>query len=93
MTESNHCCVHVFVSGRVQGVWFRAFTREQARLNQVTGWAKNLADGRVEVMLEGTPDQVNRVLDDLRKGPPMAVVTDLQQAPATPQQWADFTIA
>lgn len=86
------CCIHAYISGRVQGVSFRAFTREQALLHDVTGWAQNLADGRVEVMLEGSRDQVFQVLDSLRQGPVQASVTDLMQEEVTPQYFKDFTI-
>jgi len=54
-------CVHSFVSGKVQGVWFRQSTKEQALKQDVTGWAKNLSDGRVEVLLCGDVDAVGKV--------------------------------
>ncbi len=57
-TNDKQCCVHAFVSGRVQGVWFRAFTKKQSMKVHVTGWAKNLADGRVEVMLAGSSKNI-----------------------------------
>ena len=91
MPTTSRCCVHAYVSGRVQGVWFRAFTREQAQARGVTGWARNLPDGRVEVMLEGTEADVNAVLDTLRQGPPLAQVTDLLQETVALQHFDSFT--
>lgn len=71
------CCVHIFVSGQVQGVSYRAFTRQRAEDNGVTGWARNLADGRVEVLLQGSGNAVDQVLLAMRQGPPYSRVTDL----------------
>ena len=64
----------VFVSGRVQGVWFRESCREQAVALGVTGWVRNLADGRVEVVLEGPEAAVERVVQWCRNGPSRAHV-------------------
>ena len=54
--------VHIFVTGRVQGVFFRQATRVIAIKNNVTGWVKNLDDGRVEIMLEGEDRCVDPVI-------------------------------
>jgi acylphosphatase len=64
----------VLVSGRVQGVWFRESCREQATLAGVAGWARNLFDGRVEVVLEGPPAAVDRVVAWCGLGPNRARV-------------------
>jgi len=69
---------HVFISGRVQGVGFRAFTRYQALALGLTGWVKNLRDGRVEAVIEGPADKVGALLVKLRKGPTSARVEKLQ---------------
>jgi acylphosphatase len=69
--------VHVWVSGVVQGVFYRASTREQARAAGVAGWVRNLPDGRVEAVLEGPRDAVERVLAWMCVGPPRAVVEDV----------------
>lgn len=66
--------VHVIVEGNVQGVFFRSFTKEAADRLGVTGWAKNLADGRVEAVLEGEKDDLDQVIDALMKGPPSSRV-------------------
>ncbi len=68
---------HVYVSGGVQGVFFRDFTRRKALALGLAGWARNLADGRVEIVLEGAPGAVETMLDLLREGPPQARVKDL----------------
>ncbi|HUV98106.1 MAG TPA: acylphosphatase [Candidatus Paceibacterota bacterium] len=66
---------HMFVSGRVQGVFFRSETRREARRRAVTGWARNLPDGRVEAVFEGEKKDVERLIEFCRKGPTGAVVT------------------
>ncbi len=66
--------IHVTISGRVQGVFFRARTREEAVRNDVRGWVRNLPDGRVEAVLEGRPEDVDRVVAWCRIGPSHAVV-------------------
>lgn len=67
-------CVHAFVTGKVQGVWFRQSTQEQALQQGVTGWAKNLSDGRVEVLLCGHAEAVAKVQQWLHEGPELARV-------------------
>jgi acylphosphatase len=57
------------VSGRVQGVGFRFFARRAAESARVSGWARNLPDGRVETVVEGEPEAVERYLEKIRRGP------------------------
>ena len=64
--------VHVWITGRVQGVFFRAYTRDAAQLIGVTGWVRNLPDGRVEAVFEGEPDKVERMIEWCREGSPMS---------------------
>jgi len=64
----------VRVTGRVQGVFFRAWTAEQARTLNVNGWVRNCTDGSVEAHVEGEPDAVDRLIDSIRAGPPGARV-------------------
>jgi acylphosphatase len=61
--------VHVFISGKVQGVGFRNFTKERADEVGVKGWVKNLLDGRVEAVMQGKAEAVEKVLEGVRKGP------------------------
>ena len=67
---------HVFVSGRVQGVFFRQTTQEKAQSLGVKGWIKNLSDGRVEAVFEGEENAIKKLVDFSRKGPRDALVTD-----------------
>lgn len=68
---------HVFVSGRVQGVFFRQKTRQQARSLGVNGWVRNLDDGRVEVIFEGEESAVKALVEFCSKGPKGALVTNV----------------
>lgn len=70
--------VHVYVSGLVQGVAFRYYARRQARGLGVTGWVKNLHDGRVELLLEGEESTVEQMVDWCRHGPRSAHVMDIR---------------
>jgi acylphosphatase len=69
--------VHVFVSGIVQGVFFRQKTKQQAENLGVTGWVRNLYDGRVEAVFEGEEEDVKALVDFCRKGPRGAVITNV----------------
>lgn len=74
MNQDARARVRVFVSGRVQGVWFRESCREQARAAGVDGWVSNRGDGRVEAVLEGPPAAVERVVQWCHRGPGRARV-------------------
>ncbi|HEX6992609.1 MAG TPA: acylphosphatase [Gammaproteobacteria bacterium] len=69
--------VRYLVSGRVQGVYFRGATREQATRLGLAGWARNLPDGRVEVVAAGDPARLSELAEWLWKGPPLAVVREV----------------
>lgn len=68
---------HVLVSGRVQGVFFRDHTQRWATSLGLTGWVRNLMDGRVEVMVEGAEERIQSLIKKLDEGPPMAYVQDV----------------
>jgi len=68
---------HVYVSGRVQGVFFRAETAELADRLDVYGWVRNLSDGRVEAVFEGDKENVEKAVDFCRHGPSGARVLSL----------------
>ena len=72
------------VAGRVQGVWFRESCRDQAQAAGVAGWVRNLADGRVEVVLEGPPGAVDGVLAWCRRGPRRARVDRVEVVDEAP---------
>lgn len=68
---------HVFVSGRVHGVFFRAETADLAHNLGVMGWVRNLPDGRVEALFEGEKENVEKAVEFCRRGPPGAYVQEL----------------
>lgn len=88
--ENNQICFRCVVAGRVQGVFFRASAREQAVRLGLTGYARNLPDGRVEVFACGTADAVAALRDWLRSGPPHADVTGVACEPAPFQALGGF---
>ncbi len=69
---------HVFVSGRVQGVFFRVETRREANRRNVSGWVRNLPDRRVEAVFEGEKDDVEKLIEFCRRGPPGARVNHVE---------------
>ncbi len=75
---------HVFVKGRVQGVLFRYTTKEEANLRAVTGWARNLEDGRVEAVFEGTKEKVDEMIEFCHYGPHAAKVSSVNVT------WAEY---
>lgn len=72
--------VEIVVEGRVQGVFFRASTREEARRLGLAGWVRNLPGGGVQAVFEGPPEALERMLAWCRTGPPGARVDRLQAA-------------
>lgn len=74
--------IRVVASGRVQGVGFRWFVREEARRVGVDGWVRNCPDGTVEVLAAGSPESVNALVCAVRKGPSAARVDALNVLPA-----------
>ena len=84
---------HVFVTGRVQGVFFRAFTREVAESLGLKGWVRNLPDGRVEAVFEGPKEVIEEALKRLKIGPPAARVDNLETNwNEAPENLPDFRI-
>jgi acylphosphatase len=69
---------HVLVSGKVQGVFFRSSTKDKAEELGISGWVRNLPDGRVEAILEGEKVDVDKMVDWCRKGPEYARVTGVE---------------
>jgi acylphosphatase len=86
--------VRVFTGGRVQGVAYRFFTEKHAARFGLTGWVRNLDDGRVEVLAEGPAGQIESFLERLREGPRLARVDsfEVRREPST-GEFADFRIA
>jgi acylphosphatase len=76
---------HLLIDGRVQGVFYRAFTREMAHALKLKGWVRNLRDGRVEAVLEGEKNIIQQAIQKCYAGPPGARVTNIDV------QWEHYT--
>ncbi len=85
-------CFQVHVSGTVQGVFFRASTQQQAIELGISGYARNLADGDVELMICGEQGNVEMMLTWLKHGPENAEVQSLQQKQVQLQEFNHFSI-
>ncbi|MEJ5365193.1 MAG: acylphosphatase [Desulfosoma sp.] len=85
--------VHVWISGRVQGVFYRAYTQDAARSQGVTGWVRNLPDGRVEAVFEGDARAVDAMVQWCHRGSPLSRVdrVDVQEEPYQ-GEFADFGV-
>ncbi|MBI4711987.1 MAG: acylphosphatase, partial [Planctomycetes bacterium] len=70
--------VHLIISGKVQGVFFRSYTEEQARTLGLTGWVRNIPDSKVEAVFEGEQEKIDKIIAWCRLGPPAAVVSDVK---------------
>lgn len=73
--------VHVVITGRVQGVGFRAFVEREAEALRLDGWVRNRRDGTVEAVFAGDESEIQHILMELNAGPPGAVVTDVRTGP------------
>jgi len=76
---------HVFIAGRVQGVFFRSETRHEAKRHGVNGWIRNLPDGKVEAVFEGEEQDVKELIEFCKRGPPGAKITGINIV------WEDYT--
>ncbi len=79
--------LHVYITGRVQGVFFRAHTQDQARLLSLCGWVRNLPDGRVEAVFEGEVEKVMEMLKWCHRGPPASHVTKVEEVWDEKEEW------
>lgn len=84
--------VRLIISGRVQGVGFRFSTREAAIQRNVNGWVRNLSDGQVEAVLEGSQPDVKSMIEWCHQGPPAAVVQQVSVNQESPEGLQDFEI-
>ncbi|WP_438863744.1 acylphosphatase [Neptunicella sp.] len=87
-----HSCIKAFVSGRVQGVFYRASCKQQADALGLCGYAKNLPDGRVEVWLQGDESSLQTMLEWLRLGPSAAVVEHVRSEQCTAANLSGFKV-
>jgi acylphosphatase len=85
-------CKRFWVSGRVQGVFFRASTQDKALALGLTGRARNLRDGRVEVIVQGDPRRIDVLHEWLWEGPSSARVEDVQWEPADLEPFNGFEV-
>lgn len=92
MTDAARQARRCIVSGRVQGVWFRASTRDRAQALGVEGRARNLVDGRVEVLMIGPPAALDALCEWLHQGPDLARVESVECDPVSPPALSGFSI-
>ncbi|MGM0590689.1 MAG: acylphosphatase [Halobacteriota archaeon] len=92
MSENDRIRAHVFVSGTVQGVFYRANTRDAATQRGVDGWVRNLGDGRVEAVFEGPEDSVEAMVEWCHTGSPAAAVSDVEVEYGEPTNADGFTV-
>ena len=76
---------HIYISGRVQGVFFRSETRYEAKKRRVKGWVRNLPDGRLEAVFEGEEESVKELVEFCKRGPSGARVTGIDV------NWENYT--
>ncbi|MCZ0812957.1 MAG: acylphosphatase [Pseudomonadota bacterium] len=84
--------ITVRITGRVQGVAFRAWTENEAKNRGLTGWVRNEGDGSVTALIGGARDRVEDMLAALHRGPPRAHVEHIETTPATPEGRTTFEI-
>lgn len=85
-------CIHVLISGKVQGVYFRDHTRQFAQKLHLTGWVRNLADGRAEAIVCGSEGNLRKFIDWLWEGSPSSKVSGVCWELIAQQAHADFII-
>jgi acylphosphatase len=83
---------HVVISGKVQGVWFRANTKQKAEQLGIKGWVRNTSDGKVEAIFEGDEENISEMINWCRQGPPLAKVEDVKIEEKTPNDDYDTFI-
>jgi acylphosphatase len=87
---SNKICIQCNIFGRVQGVWYRASAQQEATKLGLTGWAKNMPDGSVEVIACGDEEQIQSFLTWLKKGSDNAEVEEMIYEEINYQEFEDF---
>ena len=83
---------HVFITGRVQGVFFRMYTQKEAEALKLSGWAMNLSDGRVEAVFEGEKEAVEEMLEWCKSGSPSAEVSKVEVKWESPENLSGFEV-
>ena len=82
----------LYVSGTVQGIFYRAFIKENAERIGLKGFVRNLDDGRVEIFIEGNPDEVNKMIELAKKGPKHSVIKGVEEKTEKFQSFKQFKI-
>ena len=81
--------VRLYITGTVQGIFFRAFVKENAERHNVKGFVRNLDDGRVEIFLEGDSENVNTMIELCQKGPKHSLIRNVE---IKPERFQDFKV-
>ena len=84
--------VRLYITGTVQGVFFRGFIKENAERHNIKGFVRNLEDGRVEVFIEGQIDDVNKMVEICTKGPKHSMIDKVETKPERFQDLKGFKI-
>lgn len=84
--------VRMYIDGTVQGMFFRNFVKENADVLSLRGFVRNLEDGKVEVFVEGNPDEVNKMIKVCEKGPKHSQIRNVQVKPEKFQDFKEFKI-
>lgn len=84
--------MHLLIKGKVQGVFYRASAKEAADKLGIKGWVRNTADGHVEIMAAGERETLQRFLEWCRKGPRLAIVTEVEMLPEAQLDAYNFAI-
>jgi acylphosphatase len=84
--------VRLYITGTVQGVFFRAFVKENAERYNVKGFTRNLEDGRVEIFLEGNSEDVNKMIEFCKKGPKHSQIRNVEVKPERFQNFKVFKV-
>ena len=92
MTSPPTIARRVRVTGRVQGLFYRAWTAGQAERLSVTGWVRNRRDGSVEALVQGEADAVEALIDAMHRGPPSARVERVEVEEAEPEPLSGFAV-
>lgn len=84
--------VRIYITGTVQGVFFRAFVKENAERYDVKGFTRNLEDGRIEIFLEGNPENVDKMVELCEKGPKHSQIKKMEVKPEKFQDFKTFKV-
>lgn len=82
--------LRLYITGTVQGVFFRAFVKENAEKLNVKGFVRNLEDGRIEAFIEGNPEEVNKMIEICKQGPKHAQIRNVEIKEEKFQGFRDF---